>query len=701
MKTVNFNKVVIKDEFWSARQRQFILKVIDTGIRNISVRHKEAPNRSGGLENFLQAARKHGCFGGTAAADYDPYFRSGEKQHDLYNNLYFVDTDTYKIIEAMSYALLLDPEEDDEIKAQQERFKHLLDTWIGWIEGAQEVYEAGDNLERGEYDGYLQTYFTLDLDNEWQNTIRHERFQDLSLHELYCFGHFYEAAAAYTRATHYQDLRLLKVAVRNADMVERLFGWGRWEAYPGHQEIELALVKLALTCEEVESAYRQKQEPLAVFLGKTYGERRESYLKLAKFFLDMRGRTMNRGAFLDDLASDPYYRQNWLPVTKQRIAAGHAVRAMYQYVGMADIETYLETDEYDEALDAIWQDIQMKTYVTGGIGAVGEGASAEGFGAPYYLPNDNAYAETCANIGSMMWGQRMNLLRHDKKYIDTVETALYNGVISGVDFAGEAFFYGNPMSSRGDKQRSAWFGCACCPPNLMRTITSLGGYIYAHDEKRVFVNLYIGNTAQIQLAKDNLVKLCLQTNMPWQGQVTISVPEADKDFDLCLRIPAWAKGKPIINKKGGAENTGNAVSYDQENGYIILPAGRGDVWDITYPLCTTRYYSPEQVTGNRGLAAVTRGPVVFAAEGVDNIKNGENLAQTAVLTGDFKEEMVSNVLRDERPDKYGLKKGMIIYGDAKLGEKKEKMVFIPYYAWNNRGKDAMDVFVKDNHSPYL
>ena len=691
-KAVNFNDVVIHDDFWSAKQKEFICEVIPTGIENIS---KTGSNNSGGLENLKHAAQLHGYYGGTEADDFDPYFRATGWQEGATDNLYFLDTDTYKMIEAMSYALQLDPAGDEEVIAKQDEFRSLIDTWIGYIEGAQEKYldaegNPVDNEELDQYDGYLQTYFTLK--NAAGKTNGVKRLTNFSWHEMYCFGHFYEAAAAYTRATNYEDLRLFNVAIRNADMVNRLFGEGKWESYPGHQEIELGLVKLATVCEELEAL--GKDTPTEECLAKTgtYSSRVTDYVNLAKFFLDMRGKEMNHGYFSDFL-NDPYYRQNWTTVQNQDIAAGHSVRAMYQYSAMADIASWMDADDYDDALNSIWEDLQTKTYVTGGIGSKGGTSSAEGFGSSWYLPNDNAYAETCANIGSMMWGQRMNLLNGDAEYIDTVETALYNSVISGVNFDGDKFFYQNPMSSNGDQDRSAWFGCACCPPNLMRTVTSLGGYIYTHDTDSITVNLYIGNQADITVG-DQTIGLNMETQMPWYGTSEITV-ENSGDFALRLRVPAWA------DKENSVKVNGEAVdAKPDESGYIVIDRewAEGDKVEIDFPMETEAYHSDERVTSNAGLAAVKRGPVVYAAEGADHDFDIRN----AFLTGNFEEEVVDNVLtnNDDGDDPYGIQEGMIIHADglSKTDSGSLESVewtFIPYYAWNNRGKDTMRVFVKE------
>ena len=678
-KAVTFNNVVLKDKFWSAQQKQFLCKVINTGITNIEAYR-------GGIDNLRNAAIKNGAI--EQDASYDPCFRSGEKQDGYADNLYFLDTDPYKMIEAMSYALQIDPAGDEEIIAQQDNFRDKLNTWIPYIEGAQEKYEdesgaPADNEAMGQYDGYLDTYFTLDMASNPNRPAKLTNFHD---HEMYCFGHFYEAAVAYTRGTQYEDLRLLDVAVRNADMMNRLFGRGKWESYPGHQEIELALVKLAQVCQEV--GERNDVD---------YASKATDYVNLAKFFLDKRGYEMTHGGFVDGFANDPYYRQNHAPVAEQTTAVGHAVRAMYQYTAMTDVETLIDSDTYDNALHSIWDDLQTKTYVTGGIGSKGGSSSSEGFGDSYYLPNNNAYAETCANIGSMMWSQRMNLLYSDSKYIDTLETALYNSVISGVNFDGDKFFYQNPMSSTGNLGRSPWFGCACCPPNLMRTITALGGYIYAQDGSSVAVNLYIGNEADITVGGQD-IKLSMETDMPWYGNAKLTIQNAENAaFALKLRIPEWAAGANSISVNGETISCGGD-SLDKGYAVISRTWNTGDIIEVTLPMETEKYHSDERVASNKGLAAVKRGPIVYAAEGKDNAFKVSN----AYLGNSFKEELVDNVLTNDdssQPNSYGTKRGLVIHADGSIytsGAKEDaEWTFIPYYAWNNRGSDTMQVFVRD------
>lgn len=267
----------------------------------------------------------------------------------------------------------------------------------------------------------------------------------------------------------------MDVAIKNADLVNSIFGeGGTKKATSGHQEIELALLKLAAACQEA-----QADDAQGTYKG-LYGEKSDCYVKLAKRFLDLRGDTTDRDGYYSFGANNAKYRQDHEKVSKQTEAVGHVVRAMYQYIAMTDVTLLSDTYVYDNALTSLWKDVTgSKMYVTGGMGVVN---NDESFGSSYQLPVNGAYSETCGSIGSVMWNQRMNMLYGDKKYIDVMETTLYNAVISGVNFDGNKFFYQNPISSDGSVERSAWFGCACCPPNLMRLINSLGGYLYTQDE---------------------------------------------------------------------------------------------------------------------------------------------------------------------------------------------------------------------------
>ena len=551
-KSVDFTHVKITDDFWTARQKQFICKVIPTGIANVE-------KATGGIPNIINAAKMH----------------RGE-EYDAFQGAFYVDSDVHKVLESMCYALQIDPMGDQEIIDGQQYIRDKLEEWIPYYVDAQEE------------NGYFDTYFILGANG---NT---PKWWDFNLHELYCAGHFYEAAVAHYRATNGQDTRLFDMAIKNADYVCSLFGEGKWKQVPGHQEIELALVKLANLCNEI---------------GGEYAEKAQNYITLAEFFLDTRGDYEGRHG----TNHNNQYDQDHLPVAEQREAVGHAVRAGYMYTAMADINLLEQDGRYDEALLALWDDIEnKKTYVTGGIGS---NPSNEGYGNAYDLPNDTAYCETCANIANVMFNQRMNLLFGDSKYADIVERGLYNSIISCVNFEGDTFFYGNPMSSNGNKHRSEWFGTACCPPNLMRTVESLGGYIYTQQGDVITQNLYIGNNASINLGEDT-IGLHTETDMPWEGTASITV-EVDQptEFTYRLRIPSWATDGNTLSING------EEISAEpDEQGYVVLDRvwNDGDTIDLNFTMETKRVYSDPRVEANQGKVAIKRGPIVYAAEAVDN-----------------------------------------------------------------------------------
>jgi DUF1680 family protein len=396
----------------------------------------------------------------------------------------FDDSDIYKIIEAASFSLQSNP--DPKLEA-------VLDTLIFKIGKAQED------------DGYLYTIRTIQGDDSHDWIGKKWEKENILSHELYNLGHLYEAAAAHYQATGKKSL--LNIALKSADLIDSVYGWGKREDYPGHQVIEMGLVKL----------YRISGE--------------KKYLALAKFFLDVRGPSGNE------------YNQAYKKVIDQREAVGHSVRATYMYSGMADIAALYNDDSYLNAIRAIWEDIvYRKIYVTGGIGASG---GNEGFAAAYELPNMTAYCETCASVGEVFWYYRMFLKDGDAKYYNILERVLYNAFISGVSLSGDRFFYPNALASEGQYERSKWFGCACCPPNVARLLPSLPGYVYAKTKDEVYVNLFVANTADFKMdgTKLNIIQI---TDFPKDGKIDITInPEKDKKFSLKIRIPGWAEEEAI------------------------------------------------------------------------------------------------------------------------------------------------------------
>lgn len=557
----------------------------------------------------------------------------------------FDDSDVFKILEAAAFSLQNNP--DPEMEA-------TVDSLISKVGQAQEE------------DGYLYTYRTIMGDNShpWIGT-RWEKVNELS-HELYNLGHMYEAAAAYYKATGKDEL--LNIAIKSADLVDETFGWGKIEDYPGHQEIELGLVKLF----------------------EVTGEKR--YLDLAKFFLDVRGPDGNE------------YNQAHKKVVDQTEGVGHSVRATYMYAAMADIAALYQDDSYINAIRSIWEDIvHTKTYVTGGIGASG---GNEGFGEPYHLPNMSAYCETCASVGTILWNHRMFLSDGDAKYINVLERTLYNSFLSGVSLEGDLFFYPNPLESYGQHQRGKWFGCACCPPNVARTLPSIPGYLYAKTDRDLYVNLFIDNTANIDIS-GTAVKVIQKTNFPWDGKVNITLsPENKSRFTLHIRIPGWAGDEALPgNLYEFTEETSNPVfllngkkiSPKIKNGYATISRSwkSTDEISIEFPMEIRLLKADDRVEADRNKMAVQRGPIVYCAEWpetndghilnlvFDKENNAEATYNPDLLNG------VQVVRMKASPAKRTLEGDIIMQEPSVID-------LIPYYSWNNRGAGEMMVWLPYN-----
>ena len=632
-KSVPNAQVKINDEFWSARQKQFICQVIPFAINNLVA--------NGYIGNFDNAAKKN----------------RGE-EHGRFMGMFFVDSDVYKTVESMAMALEVDPRGDQEIIDGQKYIEHTLNSWIPLFQGAQEE------------SGYLDTCFTLDGHQS-------DRWTDFGLHELYCMGHFIEAAVAHYRAT--GDDRLLNVATKCADYLTGLFGTGegQWKQTPGHQEIELALVKLANLCNEI----GEKN-------GEDYTVKADKYVELAQFFLDVRGDMEGRHEH-SPAGSDV---QDHLPVVAQYTATGHAVRAQYMYTGMADVAMYEYSDKYNDVLTSLWEDVTYtKQYVTGGIGNT---KTNEGFADSYELANGEAYCETCACIANAMWNLRMNQMFGESKYIDQLETDLYNGILSCVNFSGNGFFYQNPMTSDGNRTRSVWFATACCPPNLMRTVEGLGAYLYTQRELELTVNLYVGNEAEIEM-NGNHVGLTMTSDMPWEGNagLTLSMEQSQK-FAIRFRVPSWATGRNTIHLNGKTVS-----ATPDSDGYVVLDRvwSDGDTVTLNFPMEAVRTYTDERVTSNVGYTAIKRGPVVYAAENVDNTfgLTSANLPKSSKLTTTY----VDNITGSEDP--YGLEHMVTIQANGEImtvdGKQEVTWNLIPYYAWNNRANksNSMRVYLSE------
>ena len=488
---VPFTSVHVNDNFWAPRIRTNHEITIPIAIQKC--------RETGRIKNFKIA---------------------GKLEKGSFCSLYpFDDSDIYKIIEGASFTLQTTPDPNLSLS---------IDTLIYYISLAQEP------------DGYLFTNRTIDSTklHDWVGKKRWEKDPELS-HELYNLGHLYEAAVAHYLATGKRSL--LDIAVKSANLVYSDFIGKQLPYYPGHQIIEMGLVKL---------------------YGVT-GEKK--YLELAQYMLDIRH-------------GGEEYNQAHKPVADQDKIVGHAVRATYMYSGMADLAAINNNKAYDNALTKIWNDlITTKYYLTGGIGS---GGNNEGFGEPYYLPNMSAYCETCASIGNVYWNYRMFLLHGESKYMDVLERSLYNALLSGVSLSGDHFFYPNVLESRGQHQRSEWFGCACCPSNVCRFLPSIPGYIYGHDKSTIYLNLYIQDDAEIDFNGSKTL-ITQTTDYPWNGKITVTVnPSTIKYFSLAMRIPGWARGEvvpgdlyhflPDENPAYTISVNGVPAKYVLKNGYAVI-----------------------------------------------------------------------------------------------------------------------------------
>ncbi len=617
---VPFDKVKVDGSFWAKR-----LEI----NRAVTLPHNfRECEKTGRIDNFaIAGGLKQGKFVG----------------------IHFNDSDVYKAIEAASYHLALQPDA---------RLDRYLDSVIALIGAAQEP------------DGYLYTARKL-IRDDYQPPGGKERWVGIKdgSHELYNVGHMYEAAVAHFHATGKRNL--LDIAIKNADLLCATFGPGKRGEVPGHQEIEIGLVKL----------YR--------VTGK------EKYLDLARFYLDERGNAKGH-----ELMGE--YCQDHKPVREQTTAVGHSVRAAYMYAGMADVAALTGDSTYVQALDRIWDDVVgTKLYVTGGLGASG---GNEGFSSGYELPNLTAYCETCAAIANALWNNRMFLWHGDGKYFDVIERAVYNNVLSGIGMSGDCFFYPNRLEALATgAKRSAWFECACCPPNDARFIPSLQGWIYAYDRKNLFVNLFIGSETTVPMEAQD-VSIRQVTSYPWDGTVVLTVdPQKPATFGLNLRIPGWAQNRPVPSdlyryldesaKKVSIKVNGKSIAYNVVKNYAVIVRSwkKGDRVELNLPMEVRRVVAHPNLKDDRGRVALERGPIVFCLEGEDN-KEGRvvNLVvpDDAAFTTEFRGDLLGGVQMIKGtaiPVKRTLE-GKVVTGE------KQDIAAIPYFAWAHRERCEMTVW---------
>ena len=532
-----------------------------------------------------------------------------------------------------------------------------------------------------EPDGYLYTARSIDPPHpqSWAGPGRWVNEQKSS-HELYCSGHLFEAAAAHYMATGKRNF--LNIALKNADLLVRTFGPDKRHVAPGHEIVEMGLVRL----------YR--------ITGKT------DYLKLAKFFIDQRGiKKYNKKS--ENVYENGTYFQDDKPVIDQDEAEGHAVRAMYLYSGMADVAALTGDTAYLKAIDKIWENmVTKKMYVQGSIGAVGDG---ERFGANYELPNETAYNETCAAIGSVFWNQRMFLLHGDSKYIDVLEKTLYNGLISGVGLDGKSFFYTNAMQVSNsftfpdlERGRSGWFTCSCCPTNLVRLLPSIPGYIYAQDGNDVYVNMFISGTGNL-MVNNKAVRITQQNNYPWDGGLTFDIdPASATEMNLRIRIPGWAQNEAMPSNLYSYETpsaqkidikiNGVSVEYHIEKGYAVLTKKwkKGDKIELNLPMNVQRVIANTNLKDDTSKIALQRGPIMYCAEWKDNDGKATNIIvpKDAVFETAYEPALLKGVM----VLKAKVKSVNIDAASQTISTETKTMTAIPYSAWANRGEGEMTVW---------
>jgi len=665
---VPFTAVKVTDGFWAPR--------IETNRKVTIPAIFQKCEETGRIDNFAIAGR----------------LIKGEYKGERYN-----DTDVYKTVEGASYSLMVHPDPD---------LDRYLDGVIAKIAAAQEP------------DGYLYTPRTASP-GKVQPGTGEERWSELAVsHELYNAGHLYEAAAAHFMAT--GKRALLDVALKNADLVARTFGEraGKRRGFPGHQEIELALVKL----------YR--------LTGK------RDYLDLAKYFLDQRGRGLtlrqyppgNRFAIYNDATQIQAHK----PVLEQDEAVGHAVRLTYMAAGMTDIAALTGDEAYFGAVRRLWNNVVgKKMYLTGGIGSRHD---RERFGEAYELPNLTGYLETCASIGMALWNQRLFLLTGEAAYLDVMERVMYNGILSGVSLDGTLFFYPNPLESdgkyrfnKGRAGRAPWFGVACCPGNISRFLPSVPGYVYATRDDVIYVNMFVAGEAKIEMA-GRAVGITQETRYPWDGTVRLTIDPGRKGrFALHIRVPGWARNRPVPTdlysyeeSAAGGETgvalrvNGQAVALDMDKGFARIRRTwrKGDMVEVVLPMAARRVVAHPAVKDDAGFVAVERGPLVYCAEAPDNggralgivlpegagleaehrpgllggitVLAGQALAADPAAVSRVRDVEAKDAAADDEEEAPPSSRRALAPG-ARL--EPHRLVLIPYYAWAHRGDGEMSVWL--------
>jgi DUF1680 family protein len=592
--SVPFTKVKIDDAFWRPRLEVLNNVTIKTCLTQC--------DETGRISNFAKAAG----------------LMEGE-----FEGIYFNDSDVYKVLEGAAYLLMSN--RDPELESETDRIIEL-------IAAAQES------------DGYLCTYYTL--------VAPESKWTDMEKHEMYNGGHLIEAAVAYYEAT--GKRKLLDVACRMVDHYDSVFGPGKRHWVEGHEEIELALVKL----------YRVTHE--------------ERYWILALWLLEERGHGHGKGAIWDKEEWGPAYCQDDVPVRDIEKVTGHAVRAMYLYTAMADVVHTSGDPDYVDALHRVWaHTVERNMYVTGGIGP---SLHNEGFTQDYDLPNETAYCETCAAIAMVFWNHRLNLLFGDAKYADVVEREMYNGSLAGISLSGDKFFYVNPLASKGDHHRVPWFDTSCCPTSLVRFLPSLSQYMYAISENGIAVNQYINSEGTLEIAEGLAVNLKQTTNYPWVGRIELTVnPGRKVNFTIRLRVPDWCRSYKLMIGDESIARTDMLI----DRGYIVLERTWSPedliVLELDMPVETLR--ARPEVEADRGRIAFQRGPIVYCMEQADNpdlTYDTFTLSAREPLNISYRPDLLGGVT--------------VLIGKEENGK---PCLLIPYYAWDNREEGFMQVWIRE------
>ena len=640
-KSLKLKDIKINDTFWSDHVDLVRNAIIPYQWEAMNDRIPDAES-SHCLENFeIAAGRKEGKFYGAV----------------------FQDTDVAKWLEAVGFSLECYPDE---------KLERTADEVIDLIAEAQQD------------DGYINTYFTIEAPEK--------RWSDLCEgHELYTAGHLMEAAVAYYYGT--GKKKFLDCMCRFADLICDTFGFeeGKIHGYPGHQEVEIGLIKLYYTT----------------------GERK--YLDQAKYFIDARG--VGKNYFLEEMKKpdfhrifpefvnyDPRYSQSHLPVREQTTAEGHAVRAVYMYCAMADLAYEYQDAELMKACETLWNNIvEKRMYITGGIGSSG---ILERFTTDYDLPNGYNYAESCASIGLALFGMRMAQITKDAKYVDVLERALYNTVLAGIALDGKSFFYVNPLEvwpvtciDRTSKEhvkpiRQKWFGVACCPPNIARTLASLGQYIYSweKEERVLYINLFVSGDTVVDTGNGEL-KITATTKFPWEMHAEYAIETSSKEpVKMKIRIPEYAQNYKIFYDE-------KEFGYKEEKGFAEIEVSKNVKLEVVFDAEAKFVRANPQVREDAGKVAITRGPLVYCLEEIDN---GSNLSAISVdtqqqlqsETDETRNGYVVVKARGRRLCEDQWKEGL--YGSQKLQKKDVELLAVPYFYWNNRGMGEMEVWIRED-----